>query len=141
MRRGGTGCRSTSSTASRDPLSRPTSCGSPPPPPAAPPRRGPPAAAHVGLLRVWGGGLIESDSFYDACDRLGIMVWQELSMSSSGVESVPSADPAFVALMASEARDIAPRVAVHPSLVLWCGGNELADEEGPLDERSPVLAA
>ncbi|HET7829354.1 MAG TPA: hypothetical protein VFL03_07335, partial [Candidatus Limnocylindrales bacterium] len=99
------------------------------------------ADARVVLLRVWGGGLIESESFYDACDRLGIMVWQELSQSSSGVDSVPSTDEAFVRLMADEARAVAPRVAAHPSLVLWCGGNELADEAGPLDERSPVLAA
>jgi beta-mannosidase len=99
------------------------------------------ADANVVLLRVWGGGLIESEPFYDACDRLGIMVWQELSQSSSGIDSVPSTDPTFVRLMAQEARAVAPRVAAHPSLVLWCGGNELADDAGPLDERSPVLSA
>ena len=98
--------------------------------------------AHVVLLRVWGGGLIESTSFYDACDRLGIMVWQELSQSSSGTESTPSTDPAFIDLMTSEARAIVSARRAHPSLVLWCGGNELADETGPLDKsRSPVLAS
>ena len=47
-------------------------------------------AAHVNLLRVWGGGLIETDEFYEHCDRLGILVWQEFAQSSSGIESVPS---------------------------------------------------
>jgi beta-mannosidase len=97
--------------------------------------------AHVNLLRVWGGGLIEDDAFYAACDDAGIFVWQELSQSSSQVDSVPSADPAFVDLMRDDARAIVPARRNHPSLLLWCGGNELADER-PLDEtRSPVLAA
>ena len=97
--------------------------------------------AHVNVLRVWGGGLIEDEAFYDACDRAGILVWQELSQSSSGIESVPASDPSFVELMAAEARAIVPLRRNHPSLLLWCGGNELADDR-PLDEaRSPVLAA
>jgi len=99
------------------------------------------ADAPVNLLRVWGGGLIESEAFYDSCDRLGILVWQEFSQSSSGVESEPSMDPAFVERIQIEARAIVPARANHPSLAVWCGGNELSDERGPLDERSPVLAA
>jgi len=100
------------------------------------------AHANVNLVRVWGGGLIETPTFYDACDRRGIMVWQEFIQSSSGIEDTPSADPAFVELMAREAEQIVPLRRNHPSLVLWCGGNELQDEAGPLDDdRSPVLAA
>jgi beta-mannosidase len=96
----------------------------------------------VNLVRVWGGGLIETPAFYDACDRRGIMVWQEFIQSSSGIEDTPSADPAFVELMTREAEQIVPLRRNHPSLVLWCGGNELQDDGGPLDdERSPVLAA
>ncbi|HEX5828129.1 MAG TPA: glycoside hydrolase family 2 TIM barrel-domain containing protein [Candidatus Limnocylindrales bacterium] len=98
--------------------------------------------AHVVLLRVWGGGIVESTSFYDACDRLGIMVWQELAQSSSGAESTPAADDEFVQRMVAETRVIIASRRDHPSLALWCGGNELADASGPLDEaRSPVLAA
>jgi beta-mannosidase len=100
------------------------------------------ANAGVNLVRVWGGGLIETPAFYEACDRRGIMVWQEFIQSSSGIEDTPSADPAFVQLMSGEARRIVPLRRNHPSLVLWCGGNELQDGDGPLDdERSPVLAA
>ena len=62
------------------------------------------AAAHVTLLRVWGGGLIESEEFYAACDRLGLLVWQEFSLSSSGIDSVPSEDPVYLAHMEDEAR-------------------------------------
>ena len=46
--------------------------------------------ANVNLLRVWGGGLIETTEFYEHCDRFGILVWQEFSQSSSGIESVPA---------------------------------------------------
>ena len=98
--------------------------------------------ANVNLLRVWGGGLIESEDFYDACDRAGIMVWQEFIQSSSGVANTPSDEPAFVELMRSEAEAIVPLRAHHPSLAIWCGGNELADPDGrPLDDGHPVLAA
>jgi beta-mannosidase len=94
------------------------------------------ARGNVNLLRVWGGGLIETDEFYDLCDRLGILVWQEFIQSSSGIESVPSDDPEFVATMVADAREIVPRLRRHPSLVLWCGGNEL---DG--DDSTPVLGA
>ena len=94
------------------------------------------ARANVNLLRVWGGGLIETREFYELCDRLGLLVWQEFIQSSSGIESVPSDDPEFVATMVADARQIVPRLRRHPSLVLWCGGNEL---DG--DESTPVLRA
>jgi beta-mannosidase len=104
------------------------------------------ARANVNLLRVWGGGLIETTEFYEACDRLGILVWQEFSQSSSGLQSVPADDDRFVALMTEEARAIVPRTRRHPSLALWCGGNELARgaegrDDVPLDDRHPVLGA
>jgi beta-mannosidase len=97
--------------------------------------------AGVNLLRVWGGGLIEKDAFYAACDRLGIFVWQEFIQSSSGVDNTPSDAPEFAALMAEEARQIVPLRRNHPALLVWCGGNELmAGPEVPLDDRHPVLA-
>jgi beta-mannosidase len=92
--------------------------------------------ANVNLLRVWGGGVIESEEFYAHCDRLGILVWQEFAQSSSGFDSVPSADPEFVATLAADARQIVPRLAHHPSLAVWCGGNEL-----DADDAHPALAA
>ncbi|HYF91076.1 MAG TPA: glycoside hydrolase family 2 TIM barrel-domain containing protein [Symbiobacteriaceae bacterium] len=98
--------------------------------------------AGVNLLRVWGGGLIEKEAFYDLCDRFGIMVWQEFIQSSSGIENKPSTDPEFIDMMVREAEAIIPRRRNHPALVLWCGGNELYDLQGkPLDDSEPVLGA
>ena len=99
------------------------------------------ADAGVNLVRVWGGGLIETPAFYDACDRRGIMVWQEFIQSSSGIEDTPSSDPGFVELMRAEAEAIVPLRRNHPSLVLWCGGNELRDERGTIDDDAPVVGA
>lgn len=102
------------------------------------------ADAHVTLLRVWGGGLIESEEFYALCDRLGLLVWQEFSLSSSGIDSVPSDDPDYVALMTAEARAIVPALSHHPSLAVWSPGNELHETAvaRPLAEQdSPVIAA
>jgi beta-mannosidase len=92
--------------------------------------------AGVNLLRVWGGGVIESDEFYGWCDLLGLLVWQEFSQSSSGLESIPSDDPEFVATLAADARTIVPSRAWHPSLAIWCGGNEL-----DADDSTPAIAA
>jgi hypothetical protein len=94
------------------------------------------ARSGANLIRVWGGGLLESDHFYGVCDELGLAVWQEFSQSSSGIESVPSTDPAFVETLAADARHIVPRLARHPSLAVWCGGNEL-----DADDTSPAIAA
>ena len=94
------------------------------------------ARANANLLRVWGGGLIETPDFYELCDRLGLLVWQEFVQSSSGIESLPSDDLAFITTMVGDAREIVPRLRRHPSLAIWCGGNEL---DG--DDSTPVLAA
>jgi beta-mannosidase len=98
--------------------------------------------AGVNMLRVWGGGLIEKEAFYELCDRYGIMVWQEFIQSSSGIGNKPSEEPEFIDMMVREAEIIVPRKRNHASLVLWCGGNELqgADSE-PLDDTEPVLTA
>ena len=94
------------------------------------------ARSGANLVRVWGGGLLESEHFYDVCDELGLAVWQEFSQSSSGIESVPSTDSAFVDTLVGDARQVVPRLARHPSLAVWCGGNEL-----DADDTSPALAA
>ncbi|HSJ56467.1 MAG TPA: glycoside hydrolase family 2 TIM barrel-domain containing protein, partial [Anaerolineae bacterium] len=98
--------------------------------------------ADVNLLRVWGGGLIEKEAFYDLCDRLGILVWQEFIQSSSGVDNVPPVDEGYIDLLAGEAAQIVARKRNHPSLAIWCGGNELAADEGcPAGDDHPLLGA
>lgn len=96
--------------------------------------------ANVNLLRVWGGGLIEKEAFYSLCDQLGILVWQEFILSSSGIDNTPSTDADFIAFITGEAEQIIPRKRNHPSLAIWCGGNELTGEGNvPLDESHPLL--
>ena len=84
--------------------------------------------AGINLIRVWGGGLIESEYFYDQCDRYGLMVWQEFIQSSSGIDNVPSKDPAFLAQLKRTATHAVRTKQHHPCLTFWCGGNELEDE-------------
>lgn len=96
--------------------------------------------AHVNMLRIWGGGLIEREDFYQMCDAYGIMIWQEFIQSSSGIDNQPSCEPEFLRLMDEEARVIISRKRNHPSLILWCGGNELQSENGSMIRDSePVI--
>ncbi|MFI7698922.1 glycosyl hydrolase 2 galactose-binding domain-containing protein [Nonomuraea sp. NPDC049480] len=83
-------------------------------------RFGQATAAGVNLLRVWGGGLYESDDFYDLADELGLMVWQDFPFACA---AYPEEEP-FRSEVAAEARENVTRLAPHPSLVLWCGNNE-----------------
>ncbi|MFD2793322.1 glycoside hydrolase family 2 protein [Promicromonospora vindobonensis] len=76
--------------------------------------------ANLNLLRVWGGGIYESDDFYDVCDERGVMVWQDVLLACA---AYPEEDPHWAELEA-EVRENAARLAPHPSLVLWNGGNE-----------------
>jgi len=77
--------------------------------------------AHMNMVREWGGGHYESDDFYDICDELGIMVWQEFMF---GGDMVPG-DVAFQENVRQEAIDQIKRLRDHPSIVLWCGNNEV----------------
>ncbi len=78
------------------------------------------ADANMNMLRVWGGGTYEQDAFYDACDELGIMVWQDFMFACA---TYPEDDP-YPQLIEREAREAVTRLSHHPSIVLWCGGNE-----------------
>lgn len=101
----------------------------------------------VVLLRVWGGAAREQDIFYDLADESGFLVWQELPLSSSGLDNRPPGDDAYAAQVAAIARSYAVDLAHHPSLILWGGGNELtAGAHGdlpdrPLGDSHPVIAA
>ncbi len=78
------------------------------------------ADAHINLLRVWGGGIFESDDFYDACDEAGVLTWQDFLLACAAY----SEDEAMFSEMAAEARDNITRIMPHASLALWNGGNE-----------------
>lgn len=74
----------------------------------------------VNLIRVWGGGVYESDEFYDVCDELGLLVWQDFAFACA---AYPEIEPIRSEVVA-EARDNVARLSGHPSLVLWNGNNE-----------------
>lgn len=77
--------------------------------------------ANMNMIRVWGGGRYEADWFYDLCDEMGLMVWQDFMFSCH----IYPADTAFLADVAIEVAEQAKRLHHHASLVLWCGDNEL----------------
>ena len=72
------------------------------------------------MLRVWGGGIYESDDFYDVCDERGVLVWQDFPFACA---SYPEEEPLWSEVEA-EARENVARLTPHPSLALWNGGNE-----------------
>jgi len=77
--------------------------------------------ANMNMLRVWGGGIYEDESFYSACDELGIMVWQDFMFSCC---EYPDNLPWFRDLANREVRAMVKKLRYHPSIVLWCGNNE-----------------
>jgi len=78
------------------------------------------ATAHMQMIRVWGGGVYEADSFYDICDELGLLVWQDFLFACG----IYPAHPSFLESVRAEAQAAVQRLRHHPSLALWCGNNE-----------------
>jgi beta-mannosidase len=96
----------------------------------------------VNILRINACQFLESADFYELCDEYGIMVWQEMPLTSSGVENTPPDDPASIDALCRMARTFVARRQHHPSLVLWGGGNELLDRDmKPYDVSHPMLGA
>ena len=80
------------------------------------------AEANMNMLRSWGGGIYEDDSFYELCDELGICVWQDFIFACT---TYPAFDEEFLKNVAAEAEDNVRRLRHHPCIALWCGNNEL----------------
>jgi beta-mannosidase len=78
------------------------------------------ADANMNMLRIWGGGIFETDTFYSICDEIGIMVWQDFLFACA---AYPEEEP-YKSLVEAEARHHVARLSSHPSLVLWNGCNE-----------------
>lgn len=72
------------------------------------------------MVRVWGGGIYESDAFYSACDGFGILVWQDFMFACASYPTYPD----FLASVTTEAQQNVRRLRHHPSIILWCGNNE-----------------
>jgi beta-mannosidase len=78
------------------------------------------ASAHMTMVRVWGGGIYEADIFYDLCDELGLLVWQDFMFGCGLYPAYPD----YQASVRAEAEAQVKRLRHHPSLALWCGNNE-----------------
>ena len=77
--------------------------------------------AGFNMLRVWGGGIYEHDYFFDLCDSLGLMVWQDFIFAGTPYPDSPD----MLQSIREEARQQISRIAKHPCIVLWCGNNEV----------------
>ncbi|MBD2848369.1 glycoside hydrolase family 2 protein [Paenibacillus sp. IB182496] len=77
---------------------------------------------NMNMLRIWGGGIYEKDVFYDACDRRGVLVWQDFAFANA---QFPDFNREFMDNVRQEAESNVRRLRNHPSLALWCGNNEI----------------
>ena len=76
--------------------------------------------ANMNIIRIWGGGYYETQEFYELCDEMGIMVWQDFMFGNPWQPGTLS----FKQNVAQEVEDQLKRLRNHPSIVLWCGNNE-----------------
>ncbi|WP_175414971.1 beta-mannosidase [Nibricoccus aquaticus] len=79
------------------------------------------AQAHMNMIRAWGGGIYESEDFYDLCDELGLLVWQDFMFSCA----LYPGDRKFQRSVAAEAAQEVRRLQHRACLALWCGNNEI----------------
>jgi beta-mannosidase len=77
-------------------------------------------AANMNMIRHWGGGYYETDEFYELCDELGIMIWQDFMFGNKWQPGTYD----FKQNVEAEAEYQIKRLRDHPSIVLWCGNNE-----------------
>jgi beta-mannosidase len=73
------------------------------------------------MIRLWGGGHYELDYFYELCDRLGLMIWHDFMFANT----LYPIDQEFLDNVIAEVTENVKRVRNHPSVVFWCGNNEI----------------
>ena len=78
--------------------------------------------ANINMLRVGGTMAYEAPAFFDLCDELGILVWQDAMLANS---DYPATDPAFLAAVRQEIGDLIDNIEASPSLAILCGGSEV----------------
>ena len=71
------------------------------------------------MLRIWGGGIYEHDAFYDYCDQMGLLVWQDFMFACN----IYPGDEAFMDNVKVEAEEQVKRLRHHACIATWCGNN------------------
>lgn len=91
--------------------------------------------ANFNMFRVWGGGIVNKESFYEICDQKGILVWQEFPLACNNYEDTPE----YLQVLEQESRSIIRRIRKHPSLAMWSGGNELFNAWSGMTDQSMAI--
>lgn len=91
--------------------------------------------ANFNILRCWGGAPQAKEDFFEICDALGILVWQDFPLACNAYPD----DTAYLADLDRESRAMIAKVRQHPCLALWCGGNELFNSWSRMGDQSLAL--
>jgi beta-mannosidase len=91
--------------------------------------------ANFNMLRIWGGGIVNKDVFFEQCDRKGLLVWQDFPLACNPYEGTAS----YLAVLEQEAVSIIRRLKGFASVVMWCGGNELFNAWSGMTDQSAAL--
>ena len=91
--------------------------------------------ANMNILRIWGGGYVNREDFFELCDEMGIMVWQEFPLACN---EYPDEDH-YLSVLEQEATSIVRRLRTHPCVVMWCGGNELFNSWSKMTDQHHAL--
>lgn len=93
------------------------------------------AEANMNMLRSWGGAIVNKEAFFDICDELGLMVWQEFPLACNNYKGTDE----YLATLEQEAKAVILRVSRHASHCIWCGGNELFNSWSGMSDQSHAL--
>ena len=91
--------------------------------------------ANMNLLRLWGGAIINKECFYQLCDEMGIMIWQEFPLACNNYRGTPE----YLKILEQEGRSILTNLRRHACVTLWCGGNELLTSWSGMTDQSLAL--
>ena len=91
--------------------------------------------ANMNILRAWGGAAVDKEPFFDLCDEMGILVWQEFPLACNCYPD----EEHYLTILEQEAVSIVTRLRRHPCVALWSGGNELFNSwSGMTDQSHPL---
>lgn len=91
--------------------------------------------ANMNMFRIWGGAGLAKPEFYDLCDEMGIMVWQEFMLACNNYEGTEH----YLNILEREATSIIKQLRSHACLTIWCGGNELFNGWSGMDMQSLAI--